>query len=150
MWKDQWLMRGKSEHFLSTWSWQISSVWYYCFSHPRFVKNGTFFEASLSTASPSSRVVCSGKTKTVLDTLTVLDFYSLSVVSFFWLYSTVRAFFTLLLFSNCEHTILVFKVTRTLYKHFRKWSRIYVLMAFCEWKPLLGKASYVQINQFKL
>ena len=57
-----------------------------------------------------------------------------------------RALFTWFLFSKCAQTILLFEVIRTSCKHLRKWSRVYVLMAFYEWMLLLGEASYLYIN----
>lgn len=45
MWGERWLLKKKCEHFLSTWSWQISSVWHYLlFSSKDLFKMASFLE----------------------------------------------------------------------------------------------------------
>lgn len=155
---DQWLMKGKREHFLSICSWQISSIWHSLLSSSKdLLKMVSFFEASSNL--PYFQNCFSWESWNSpdflpfwMDTLPglYLDMCCLSVASSIWLYNTVRALFTWFLFSKCAQNILVFEVIRTLCKHWRKPSRICVLMTFYKWKLLLGKPSYLYINQFKL
>lgn len=147
-------MKDKGEHFLFISSQQISRVWYYLFfSFKDLCKTVSFFEASSNL--PNFQDCLSWKNWNrpdfSLSGWKHFLVYTWTCILFLWLppfdhRRQLSALFTWFLFFKCAQSILVFEVTRTSCEHLRKWSRVYVLTAFYEWKLLLEEASYLDIN----